>query len=87
MGDSDTNGSWRTGNGPQGLCKEIEGIGNRKNNRDHQDHSIVKISLNAEESPEDPRRLVIQISVKDQLRLVRETLKEYNNSNATQLYT
>ena len=54
-GDSDTNCSGCTCNGSQ----KIGGIGNRGKNRDHQDHSIVKIAKNIQKSSEDLRRLAV----------------------------
>ena len=53
--DGDTNCSWCTWNGPQGLGKMIGTIENQKKNRDHRNFDIVKIGENTEKSPGDLR--------------------------------
>ena len=42
-GDGDINCKMRTWNGPQSIGKKSGGTGNQRKNRDHADHSSVKI--------------------------------------------
>ena len=55
-GDSDTNGSWGTWNGPQKFWKKTRGTENQRKNRDHPNHVIVEIGCDTEKSPGDLRR-------------------------------
>ena len=64
--------------------KKIRQNGNQRKNRDHPDHSIVKIGLNTGKSPGDLKRLFATNSLgKDhQLTLVSKTPNEYKNNKA-----
>ena len=72
-----TNCNWCSWYSHQRIDKRIGGLGNERTSRDHPNYSIIKISLNAEKSPGDWRRLdVTQILVRNnQLTLVWKTLK------------
>ena len=54
---------------PKGL-KNTGGIGNHRKNRDHPDHSDVKIALNTQKSPEDLTRLPVTYMKDHKLKLV-----------------
>ena len=56
-GGSVNNCNWCLWNVPKKLWKDMEGIRNQRKNRDHIDHSIVKIGLNTHRIPRDSRRL------------------------------
>ena len=50
----------------EGLERQTGKTGNLKTNRDHLDHSSVKIGLNTDKSPGDPWKLTItQTPIKD----------------------
>ena len=55
-GDYDTNCCWWAWNGPQKLGKKSR---NLSKNRNHPNHSIVKIGLNSEKSFRDLKRLAV----------------------------
>ena len=51
-GSSDINCNWCVWNGHQRLGKKTGGTGNQRKNRDHLDHSSIKINSNTEKNPE-----------------------------------
>ena len=58
--DGDTRCSWCTWNCPQRLGKKLKEL-YQQTNRNHPDHSTVKINKDTEKSPGDLRRLAVTI--------------------------
>ena len=77
----DTNCSWCTWNGPQRLVKETVGIGNKKKNQDHPDHSVVKIYKNIQKCPGNLKRFAATLEEDHQFKPVGKTHKEGNKIN------
>ena len=59
------------------IIKGTGGLGNEKTSGDHSNYYIIESRQNTEKNPRDLRRLAItQTPVKNQLKLIRKTLKE-----------
>ena len=82
-GNNYTNRDWCFWCSHQRITKGTGGLEGRRTSGDHPNYNIIENSQNTEKSPGDLRRLAItQTPVKyHQLKLIRKTLKEYNNNN------
>ena len=58
--DGDTNCNWCSCYIHQRIGTETGGFGNKRTSGNHPNYSIIKISQNAEKSPGDLRRLVVE---------------------------